>query len=156
MAAINLKGTTDIFPNDTSAVDTVQQLPVGTRAWDKDGNEYVYGLGVVSTVAGDWVSFNHLWASARLAAGAIGKVGVAMAAIVASNWGWYQVYGKATGNSDAIATNAVMYIDATAGRVDDSAVTGDLVLGAYSRSTDASTNSATFELDYPQVTTKIG
>lgn len=105
-----------------------------------------------------WVTFDADHTTALLTAGAKGRCAVFAADVDATTkYGWAQIYGKcAFASSDAIATNSVLYIDATAGRVDDAAVTGDLVLGAVSRSTDASTNIFTVELNYPQVTTKIG
>lgn len=147
----SLKGYPQTFAGDTSVVDSSAQHPVGTRAVDGDGNEYVYGLGVASTAIGSWVSFDEALATTLLAANAVGRVGVAMAAIVASKYGWYQVYGKNTAAAcDTIADNKPCYIDGTNGRVDDAGVAGDLVFGAISRSTDSS-NLCTVELSYPFV-----
>ncbi len=146
-----LQGYTQVFSGDTSVIDTAAAHNVGVRAVDANGNEFVYGLGVASTAAGSWVSFDEVLATTLLTANAIGRVGIAMAAIVASRWGWYQIYGKNTiAASDTVADNAPLYIDGTAGRCDDAGVAGDLIFGAWSRSADA-TNVLTVELNYPFV-----
>lgn len=144
-----------LFEGDTSIVDTEARHTVGTCGFDKDGNQYVYMQGVTGVDSThNWVSYDELYVTTLLAANAKGRVGVAMATIDATTkFGWFQIYGKNTiAGSDAVADNATLYIDATAGRVDDAAVTGDLVVGAIGRSTDASTNIMTVELNYPMVT----
>lgn len=147
----SLKGYPQTFAGDTSVVDSSAQHPVGTRAVDGDGNEYVYGLGVASTAAGSWVSFDEALATTLLVANAVGRVGVAMAAIVAAKYGWYQVYGKNTiAKADTTADNKALYIDNNAGQVDDAGVAGDLVFGAISRSSDSG-GAITAELSYPFV-----
>ncbi len=149
MAAI---GTNMVTAGDTSVIGTTPLHQLGTRAKDAAGNEFIYLLGVASTAVGDFVTYTDAFATARLVADAVGNVAVAMSACVALNYGWYQIFGKATGATDAVATNVAVYIDATTGRVDDSAVSGDFVYGVITRSTDASTNLATVELSYPFVT----
>jgi len=145
-----------IFSGDLTDIDTTAKHALGTKTYDGDGNEYIYLQGVASTAANDFVTYDEAFLTTRLVANAVGPVGVAMAATVASTYGWYQIWGSASGATDAVADNAVLYIDATAGRVDDSAVTGDLVIGAITRSTDASTNVATVQLSYPYVTNTLG
>ncbi len=143
----------------TTVVGTTQLLPLGTRVRDVNGNEFIYLKGVASVDAThNWVTFDADGATTLLAAGAKAPVAVFMAVVDASTkFGWAQIYGKNTiAGTDAIATNSLLYIDATSGRADDSAVTGDLIQGAISRSTDASTNIATVQLNYPQVNTKVG
>lgn len=140
-----------IAHSDTSVVDTSEEVPVGTKAKDKDGNEYIYLQGVASTVANDWVTFDEAHLTTRAVADAQGRVAIAMAAIVANEYGWYQIYGQATGNVLAgFADNGKVYLTATAGSVDDTDVAGDAVIGAVGRSA-ISGSSATFELNYPMV-----
>lgn len=142
-----------IQTGDTSVIDSSAKHPVGTRARDDAGNEYIYLLGVVNTAAGSWVSFDELGVTALLVADAKGRVGVAMAAIGASQYGWYQIYGKnltakvLTGFAD----NGLIYCTSTAGSVDDIEVQGDLVVGAMGRSGVVG-GVATVELNYPFVT----
>lgn len=148
----DLTTRTGVFSGDTSVVDSSLKHQLGTRAFDTDGNEYIYLTGVDSTAAGNWVSFDEAHATTLLTAGAVGRVGIAMAAIDStSEYGWYQIYGKNTvAKTDTVAADKALYIDATAGRADDAGVTGDWICGAWSRSADTS-NVATVELNYPAV-----
>jgi len=145
-----------IYAGDTSIVDTSAKHQVGTRAIDSDGNEYIYLQGVASTAAGDWVSFDEEGVTTRLVEDARGRVGIAMAAIVASSYGWYQIFGVneiAKGRSGAISDNSCLYTYSTnAGQVDDvdGDASGEMVIGAFSRSTDTS-GVFTAELRYPMV-----
>lgn len=150
---------TDAVTITTTTVDTTATVPLGTRRRDGSGNEFVYLKGITGVDAThNWVTYDEDNVTALLAANAKGRVAVFMAVVDANTkFGWAQIFGKnSVAGTDAIADNAVLYIDATAGRVDDAAVTGDIVLGAISRSTDASTNIATVELNYPQVTDTLG
>lgn len=141
----------------TGAIHTEQKHPLGTRAVDGDGNEYIYLKGVASTVAGSWVSFDEAHLTTLLVANAKGRVAVAMAAIVADSYGWYQVYGKNTIALvlAAFADNGLIYSTATAGSVDDAVVAGDLIVGAIGRSA-VSGGVATMELNYPFATDALG
>jgi len=147
-----LTGPTQLFNSDTSVVDASQVHPLGTRGWDTSGNEYVYLKGVGSTVAGDHVVFDENYATTRLVADEVGPVAIAMAAIDATTeYGWYQRYGVNTiAKTDTVAADAGVYIDGTAGRVDDAGVAGDLVIGEYTMTADTS-NVATVWLNYPHV-----
>lgn len=147
----NLTGFTGIFAGDTSVVDTTLKHPLGTRARDVDGNEYIYLQGVASTVAGSWVVFDEAHLTTLTVANVKGRVGIAMAAIVASSYGWYQIYGKNTiakGVSGSIDDNDKLWVCATAGTVDDTDVATDIIVGALARSADSS-GVFTAELNYP-------
>lgn len=124
------------------AVHTTKRFRLGTEKTDIAGNKYVYLAGVSSLAAGDWVSFNASnFTAVRLAANAIGKVGVSMSANTsATNYSWFQVYGKNTiAKSDSgVVSGAALYIDATTGRADDTVVAGDLIAGAFAASADTS------------------
>jgi hypothetical protein len=147
----NLTGSTGIFAGDTSVVDTTLKHPLGTKAKDADGNEYIYLQGIGSTTAGDWVVFDEAHLTTRTVSNVKGRIGVAMAAIVASSYGWYQIYGKnifAHGVSGSIDDNDTLFVCATAGSLDDTDVSADFVLGAIARSADTS-GVFTAELNYP-------
>lgn len=143
-----------------TAVDATRKYRLGTRIKDSAGNEYIYLKGVASTVAGSWVSFDEAHISTLLAADAVGRVGVANAAVNATTkYGWYQIYGKATGKAlAAFADNGKIFATATAGSVDDAVVTGDLVVGAIGRSAldTPSTGMIYAELNFPFVTDVLG
>jgi hypothetical protein len=108
-------------------------VPLGTivQASDPDLNagEFIYLEGVASTAVGSWVTYNATdYATALLAANAIAPVAVAMSANVASQYGWYQISGKAVGKAlTGYVDNALVYATATAGSVDDAVVSGDRV-----------------------------
>lgn len=99
--------------------------------------EFVYLTGVASTAANDWVSYNPLdFSAVRLVANAVGPIGIAMAATVASEWGWFMIHGRHPNAAalTAVADNANVYITGTAGAVDDASVAGDMVVNAKSAS----------------------
>ena len=136
---------------------TTEKMRVGTRIKCHDATygvgEFIYLKGVASTAVGSWVTFNDDDNStALLAANAIGPVAVAMSANVASQYGWYQIYGKAVGKALAsYADNGLVYATATAGSIDDAVVAGDrvkLAKGASAVDTP-STGFAEFEIQYP-------
>lgn len=141
--------------SDITETGTTQLYPLGTRVQAQDPvygvGEFVYLLGVASTAVGSWVTFNQDDGSTTLlAANAIGPVAVAMSANVASQYGWYQIYGK---NPAALvlagfADNANVYATATAGSVDDAVVAGDRVKNARGASA-ISSGAAEMELWYP-------
>lgn len=125
---------------------------VGQVVWDEDGNAYIFGQGVASCAAGSWVSLDEAAQAALLAANAKGRVGIAMAAIVASSYGYFQIYGKnlIAKVAASFADNGDVYATATAGTVDDAVVAGDRVKGAWGRSA-ISGGVATMELNFPFV-----
>lgn len=153
-----LKGYQVAFHADTDTVDTEQKIPLGSRAFDNDGNEFIYLKGVTSTAAGSWVSFDEAHVTTLLVADAKGRVAVAMAAVDANTkFGWYQIYGKNTIAKvlASFADNGLIFATATAGSVDDAAVAGDLIVGAMGRSA-VSGGVATVELNYPFATDNLG
>ena len=136
-------------------VDTVQRNPLGARIQTVEGNEFVYLAGVASCVANDVVSYNTTsYVAVRLAADAVGLVAVAKAAVLAANWGWFQIYGFSSANSDTVAGAGGLFIDATAGRVDDASVAGDFVNGMVSTGADVA-NVCPVHLSYPYVTNTV-
>jgi len=121
-----------------------QRNPVGTRAFDDVGNEYVYCAGVASVAAGDFVFYNQVatFTLVRVAndaagggASQAGQVGVAQAATVASTWGWVLIYGTyASANVATVGAptaSVALYRSGTVARLSTSAVAKDSVFGAY-------------------------
>lgn len=151
-----LTGYPEAFHADTTAIDSAAEVNLGTRAYDPDGNEYIYLKGVASTAAGDFVTYDENFETTRLSANGVGPVAVAMAATVASKYGWYQIFGKnATANlATGSSADIVIYATSTAGRAGTAVVAGDHIVGAVSRAT-ASDNVGTVQLNYPMVTDKI-
>lgn len=139
--------------DNTDAVDTTAKVSLGTRARDRNGNEYIYMLGVGSTVAGSWVTFDETWTTTLLAANAIGPVAVAMAATVANTYGWYCVYGTVPARLAAnCADNARLGRETTDGLAGDGRAAGDEIYGAISRgSTAGAAALTTVQIYYPFV-----
>lgn len=139
---------------DTS---TTAHLPLGTIVTAADSTygegEFIYLAGVASTAIGSWVTYNpDDFTTTLLAANAIGPVGVSMSANVASQYGWYQISGKAIGLClTGFADNANVYATATAGSIDDAVVAGDRVKGAKGASAigTPSGSFAEFEIARP-------
>lgn len=127
---------------------------VGQVTGQAGGKKYIFLLGVASTVAGDVVTYNaSTGVTARAVANAKGPIAVAMAATVASTYGWYQIEGLATVNvSAAVATNSPLYLTATAGSVDDTVVAGDLVAGMFSAAAAGGAGTVTAWIQKPFVT----
>ncbi|MCR4307787.1 MAG: hypothetical protein NUV80_04440 [Candidatus Berkelbacteria bacterium] len=142
----------DITVPDSSALTTVGHVI-------PDGNNlYVYLQGCASTVAGSVVTYNDSTkATALVVAGAKGLVAIAMSATnTTSKYGWYMISGTyTTVASDTVAGAGNLYIDGTAGRVDDAVVTGDLILGMRSTGADVS-NQVPIIMDNPFVTGVLG
>lgn len=115
--------------------------------------EFIYLPGLAATAIGSWVTFNQDDNSTTLlAANAIGPVAVAMSANVASQYGWYQISGKAIGLCLAgFVDNANVYATATGGSVDDAVVAGDRVKNAKGASAigTPSGSFAEFEISRP-------
>lgn len=140
----------------TAVYADASKFSVLERAKDEAGNEYIFLKGVASTAAGSWVTFDEAGLTTLLAGNAVGPVAVAMAATVANTWGWYQIYGyNITAASDTTAADKQLYIDGTAGRVDDAVVAGDMVVGAVSTAADT-TNVLPVWLNYPSVNDTLG
>ncbi len=120
-------------------VDSSAKFKVGQRYQDDRGRVFIYLQGIASVAAGDWVRFTltALTGSTTVlaAAGHKGPLAVAQSAVVASTFGWFQIYGlcliaQAISEGDA-AVSAPVYLTSTAGSVDDVVVTGDRVEGAF-------------------------
>lgn len=125
---------------DTS---TVQKHPLGTIVRGNDPTlgqgEFIYLLGVASTVVGMVVIYDTTTFQTALITVANGKnsgapVAVAMSANVAAQYGWYQICGLATikKTTVAVSPSVPIFISATAGRIKVLASAGQQILGAQS------------------------
>lgn len=140
---------------DTS---TTQNHPLGkiVQAVDatRGSGEFIYLLGVASTAVGSVVTYNaDSYATTLLAANAVGSVAVAMSANVASQYGWYQISGKASAKVSDVNDSSQCYIDTAAGTIDDAVVAGDMIWNAVTASADdTATNLADLRIARPFVT----
>lgn len=117
-------------------VSAVQNHPFGTRiiAYDPTYGraEFVYVKGVASAAAGLLGVFNpYTGVTALTGARSKGLAGVFMAALVAGTYGWMCVKGACPIQTNgAVVAGTTVYLTATAGKVDDAVVAGDIVYGA--------------------------
>lgn len=144
--------TAQIGTQPIGVTSTTQLQPLGqiVRAVDPTygEGEFVYLTGVANTAVGDVVVIDQ-GTTTRAVAGSRGPVGVAMSANVASQYGWYQISGRAVVNvAAAVADNALVFATATAGSVDDAVVTGDQIDGAVFRAA-ASSGTTVAVIDRP-------
>lgn len=141
---------------DTS---TTAKQALGTRVQAKDPTygvgEFIYLKGVASTAVGSVVLYNpDDWSTSLATANDKGKLAVAMSANVASQYGWYQIFGKGAAKVlTGFADNGDCYLTSTAGSVDDTDVAGDFIRGMKGASAidTPSTGLAEVELGYPEV-----
>lgn len=144
-------------------VSTEQLHPLGTRrkAVDFGSNangegEFIYVKGVTDGARGACVVIEpDGYATSLAAAGDYGKIGWLMSDLDASTkYGWAQIVGKAVGLVLAsFADDAQLYLTATPGSLDDTAVDGDHVNGARGASDvdGPETGMAEIECDNPWV-----
>jgi hypothetical protein len=152
MAAFVTDGT--IGSQKVSETSTTQKHELGKVSTMHDPTtynygEYVYLLGVASTAIGSVVLYSEDdYSTSLLAANDIGQVGVSMSANVASQYGWYQISGKAVGKVlSGFADNGNCYATATAGSIDDAVVSGDRVKRMKGASAIGTPSSGLAELE---------
>lgn len=149
----NLTGRTQIFSGKTGVVDTTAAHKVLTRAFDEDGNEYIYLLGVGSTAVGSWVTYDEDGVTTLLVANAVGPVAVATVANTSTTaYAWYQIFGEASALLAAsCADNAKLGYETASGYAGDGCAAGDAITGAVSRGATTGAALTTVQLCYPSV-----
>lgn len=124
------------YDQDIDETSTTARVPLGTivRAIDTATTDYgvgefIYMLGVASTVVGSVVTYDAGGFTTALAsANAVGGVAVAMSANVASQYGWYQISGRGVVKGLAsLVADKLCYLTSTAGSIDDAVVVGDAI-----------------------------
>lgn len=131
-----LAGAQPIANNSTVQKHALGTIVRGTDPTYGEG-EFIYLVGVASTVVGAWVIYNATtWQTALgTTTNAENKgvpVAVAMSACVASEYGWYQISGNAVMKKTGVAVTpqVPIFISATAGRIKVLASSGQQILGA--------------------------
>lgn len=141
----------NIVPGPLTTIDATARVPLGTVVEDNRGREFIYLGGVASTVAGSFVTYSvGTFLTTLTVAGTNGKCAVAMAAVLAGQFGWYCVKGQ-VGCVTAAATvvnAAVFIVAASPGVVDDAVVATDRIENAYF--VTATTPAGTVDICYPQ------
>ena len=122
---------------DTS---TTQKVPLGTIVKGTDPTygegEFIYLLGVTSTVAGAMVTYNATTYQTTLtptnATTDGSPIAVAMSSNVGSQYGWYQISGLVPILKTAVAVTPQqgLWLSGTAGRFYVTASTGKGIVGA--------------------------
>jgi len=157
-AIVSLAGAQPIANTETTS-----KHPVGTkvRAWDPiyGEGEFIYLLGVASTVVGSMVTFNAYTGATTLCpntANLAQPVGVAMSANVASQYGWYQIKGAAVMKKTTVAVSpdVPIFVSATAGRIMPTVASGKQVLGARTANAATvvtTTSTVIVTIEYPHM-----
>lgn len=130
-----LSGHPEIFQGDTARQDASQLFPLGARAAEPNGNEWVYLRGTTSVLAGGWVLVGSGFVTSSAVADDQGRLAIAGTAHVdASTYGWFQIYGQTNSAriSDAIAASVPLYLSASYGHISDTDVAADAIVGAVS------------------------
>lgn len=146
-------------------VDTTARNPVGLRRKGMDAYgfpaEYIYLIGVASTIVGSVVTFDATGQTALIVADASGLVAVATGLTVASTWGWYCVQGKVlvdvVANSAATATTAKNPgRETTDGKVGDGRAAGDEIANFYQITATTAAAVVPCQIDHPYVNNFLG
>lgn len=149
--AFVIDGTIGSQKAATTSATQLHELGKISPMFDSTYNvgEYIYLLGVASTAVGSIVLYNEDdFSTSLLAANDIGQVAVAMSANVASQYGWYQIGGKAVGKVlTGFADDANCYATATGGSIDDAVVSGDRVKRMKGASAIGTPSSGLAELE---------
>jgi len=138
---------------DAAAVFNLGQTCKGRDTTTGYIGEFMYAQGASSVAAGSWVLLNYTDNVVSLLGDTnIGPVGVAVSAVIASTFGWFQTKGRAEANLAAsCADNAALFTTSTAGAVDD-ATSGEFqIYGARCAETVTSAAVGEVEISDPQV-----
>ncbi len=137
-----------------ATVDQAALYDVGRIHTSRDGKAYIYLQGVASCAVGSVCTFivlNTGAATTKLAAvSLVGHVGVAMSAVVAGDFGWFQIAGlNLVTKADTSAAIGQAYIGGTSGNCDSTKVVGDMIIGMQITVAESGGVAGVF-LTYPQ------
>lgn len=140
-----------------ATTDTVQRHPLGMIVQAVDPTygvgEFIYLLGVGSTVVGTPVTYNTTgW---QTALGPVGSnkpepIAFAMSANVASSYGWYQIGGRAIAkktSGGALGANAAVGIKTSA--LVSASGSGKEILGALTIGVSTASSTVSLIIDRP-------
>lgn len=152
--------------------ETIQRHALGTRVTATDpiygDGEFVYLKGVASTVVGSVVTYDgastgtptYQTALVAINAANLGQpVAIAMAATVASQFGWYQIAGNAVvaTNGTLVAGPGKVFTSSVAGALTSTAAAGQQILNARNDTATGTpaANQAVVQIDRPGVQGQI-
>jgi len=137
-------------------VSDTQKHEIGlcAEAFDPDYGygTFIYLPGVASMIAGNTVVYDtYAGTTARTVAASKGPVAVAMAAITAGEWGWFQICGAAVLKTATVAANGMVYVTSTAGQTDDADVVNTQIDNAVFKTAvnTPATGFAVAQIAYP-------
>ncbi len=135
--------------------DTSAQFKVGTTVNLDDGGQAVYVQAASAVAQYDAVAVlgNNTVVPITTTNSANSKaVGFAQVSIASASYGWVQIGGKPVVKLAASCAPAVpLYTTATAGTLDDAAVSGGLVAGIVALTTASGATALTCVAGYPHV-----
>lgn len=139
-------------------IDTTARFPLGTRVRVKDVGTTAYGdaeliylTGVADTVRGSPVLIGSAYLTTLLLARDKGNVAFALAATVASTYGWYQILGKGVAAAAATVVANTQAFIAASSVIDDAVVAGDAIMGVRIASTTSDSQCLVVISSYPTV-----
>jgi hypothetical protein len=146
---------TDIDSLAQAGATNIYRQNPGTRQFDENGNEYIYLMGVASTVVGSCVTYGlngvTAFQTALSVTGAKGAVAIALSATLAAQWGWYQIFGFGSALFNGAAVAGTSLYSASTGKVDDAVVSGDKIYGGWVAATVGSAVLGAVFLQYPSM-----
>jgi len=158
----SIAGAQDIA---TTSVDRKHVLGTIVKAVDPDvgDGEFIYLLGVASTVVGSLVRWNATTFQTTLVVNTavqVVPIAVAMSANVASQYGWYQISGNAVIKKTAVAVapSVPLFLSATAGRVKVLASAGlqiNACRSANLATVTSTTSTITATIDRPSLQSQV-
>ena len=150
-------GQKKVFLTKLTDISSSDKEGIGTVRIEGD-NEYVYCKGIGNTVLGSLVTIDEDYVTASLtrALGAIPRrLGLALAAVIASKWGWYQRKGVGSVYATAsCAADVQLYtdtgLDSSGGGVDDTSTSEHAIHALLLTAACGSAAAATAcIMDYP-------
>lgn len=147
-----------VIDGQVTDVHTTAKHNLGELYEDKDGNVYIYALGVASVAVGSVcaIDLTSDKPNVALLTETIGAknvdICVAPAAIVASSYGWFQIAGVCeVASLISNAADAVQYCTTTAGSIDDAGTTR--IVGIRIVDTAAAAGNITAHIRFPKTNT---
>lgn len=140
-------GSQPIANTETTQLHPLGEIVVATDPTYGSG-EFIYLKGVASTAVGSAVIYYpDDWTTALASTSTTGFVAIAMSANVASQYGWYQISGKAIVKAATVVNDAKAWATATPGTLDDATADGYLVHNAWFGSADGTPSAGLAELE---------
>jgi hypothetical protein len=83
------------YPTSVVTGSSALLYPLGTRARDMDGNEYMYVDFQTAAAEGEVLAISAAYLADNIATATVGRVGIVCATTTSDSYGWVQIYGTA-------------------------------------------------------------